>query len=444
MNLTTMRKGILAGLLAAAAVVPASAQMAQDDIVVGMSSTRSATTQPYRVYTANTNTWSSTVPAWAPTFIQSIMFDNAKFISHNARGNLLGANFGNSYTGFEVYNLATDGTANSSSIWSIVTATGGTKGVNGGTAWVGDRGAGISVSPCNSYFAWASSSGKIYVHNYLPGSNPGSGAGASIAGPRVTSNGALSTSGTQATAWLNDWTLIAFNSYGEIVKLDLRNHPVGGSENNTMAGWQPEVMTDWVIANNEVAISSQYASIVYNPAICPNLIFASATLTTFEAHLYVYNYNPVTGAISLAYDLLVPPLPDNSSLEPRQISLDSAGNLYYCCYCNNSKTSGNPNLVAKFTGACDLANWADASLITSFYVDTYSAYNGLDVAATVPTNQLLGDLDGDGHVNTTDLLRLATSWNDGRPFHAYWEGDINRDGRVDIIDVLTLADNWGK
>ena len=57
--------------------------------------------------------------------------------------------------------------------------------------------------------------------NYLPGSNPGSGSGVVIGGPRTTASvGGIAplTSATQGTTWLNDWTLIALNGYGEIVK----------------------------------------------------------------------------------------------------------------------------------------------------------------------------------------------------------------------------------
>ena len=42
--------------------------------------------------------------------MQSMEFDNAGGVSHNPSGNLLAANFGSSYTGFEVHNLATNGT----------------------------------------------------------------------------------------------------------------------------------------------------------------------------------------------------------------------------------------------------------------------------------------------------------------------------------------------
>ena len=56
--------------------IPVQAQMAQDDIVLGLS----AASTTYRVYDASAGTWG--FGPWAfPTFIQSIEFDNAGLIS---------------------------------------------------------------------------------------------------------------------------------------------------------------------------------------------------------------------------------------------------------------------------------------------------------------------------------------------------------------------------
>lgn len=54
---------------------------------------------------------------------------------------------------------------------------------------------------------------------------------------------------------------------------------------------------------------------------------------------------------------------------------------------------------------------------------------------------LVGDLNGDGTVNVTDLSVLASHY--GQTATAA-QGDLNGDGRVTIIDLSLLASNWGK
>jgi len=53
------------------------------------------------------------------------------------------------------------------------------------------------------------------------------------------------------------------------------------------------------------------------------------------------------------------------------------------------------------------------------------------------------DLNGDGVVNTADLLALLAAWGDcpggGEPCPA----DINGDGIVNTVDLLILLGNWG-
>ena len=163
----------------------ACAQMGAGDIVVGKSQGTSSfgTEQTFFAYDASAGTWSNG-PGWSiggsvVEFIQSVEFDNSGGNSHNASGNLLGANFGNSFSGFEIYNFATDGSANAESLWSIVEATGGTKGTDPACAWFSQRGGGVSVSPDNLHLAWANGdtdAGQIYVHDYDAGSAAGSGA----------------------------------------------------------------------------------------------------------------------------------------------------------------------------------------------------------------------------------------------------------------------------
>jgi hypothetical protein len=69
-----------------------------------------------------------------------------------------------------------------------------------------------------------------------------------------------------------------------------------------------------------------------------------------------------------------------------------------------------------------------------------SAYSPLAIVTT----SIVGDIDGDGHVDVVDLLDLAAHWaaRTGDPgFDARY--DLNGDTRVDVSDLLILAANWG-
>lgn len=404
----------------------ALAQFGVGDIVVGLSGAGGNT---FRVYDASENSWSNG-PAWQvneanAAFIQSVEFDNANGLSHNARGNLLGVNFGNSFTGFEVFNFATDGTTNASSVWSIVEATGGIRGQNPPTG-LSIRGGGLSVSPDNTKIAWAANDamtgeggGAIWVHDYSAGTSIGMGVGATMTGPRRTGLGnttggpgtsaALRTGSTQGTTWLNNSTVICFNGFGELITLDVSGQ-APGTEDGTLAGFQPTIMTNWRVANSEVSFTGQTTDIEYNPAVDPNHIYAAVTkVGSFEAELFAYNYSPGTGAISLAKRMVVPGVAasaggDPPIREPREIALGSDGALYYSGF-----TAGTDlNLVMKFPNVTDIDNWAPEN-VAVFFTGGPSNFNGMDVAFSAPAVEaLLGDY------NENDILDAAdyTVWRD--------------------------------
>lgn len=57
---------------------------------------------------------------------------------------------------------------------------------------------------------------------------------------------------------------------------------------------------------------------------------------------------------------------------------------------------------------------------------------------------ILGDLDGDGSVSTSDLLMLLGSWGPcANPCPPFCQGDLNGDCAVSTGDLLTLLGNWG-
>jgi O-glycosyl hydrolase/ankyrin repeat protein len=67
--------------------------------------------------------------------------------------------------------------------------------------------------------------------------------------------------------------------------------------------------------------------------------------------------------------------------------------------------------------------------------------NGLPSAAmAVDFDVMLGDLDGDNHVNFTDLVVLAQNYNQsGRTLS---QGDVNDDGKVDFSDLVVIAQHY--
>ena len=56
-----------------------------------------------------------------------------------------------------------------------------------------------------------------------------------------------------------------------------------------------------------------------------------------------------------------------------------------------------------------------------------------------------GDINRDGHVDTIDLMRLASSWGKRTAEPGFDPAcDLNGDGAVDVVDLLILARNWGE
>ncbi len=436
---------VMATLLIAHTLVgqrQAGAQLGQGDIVLG----RSEASESFRVYDASAGTWSNG-PGWSPTFMQSVEFDNSGSISHNASGNLLAANFGSSYTGFEVQNLATNGTSNSESAWSIVEATGGTIGEQPGD-WLSLRGGGMSISPDNSHLAWSCyDTGEIYVHDYSAGATPGAGSGASLSGPRHTDVGdgngnagtltALKAGGSQGTAWLSDTTVAAFNSFGEIITWDISG-VAAGSEDGTSAGWAPTLAPNWVIANAEVAFDAQFTDIEYNALIDPDHIYSSVTKNgSYEAELFAYDYDAETGSITLNKRMVVPNAPNGEPREPREIALDADGSLYYSGYAG----SGGDNVIMRLPDATDIAAWNAANVAVFYTSGDYTGYNGMDVAASVSDLPpgLYGDYNDDGTIDAADY----TVWRDTLAAGTSLTND-STPGTVDESDYLYWKAHYGE
>ncbi len=61
------------------------------------------------------------------------------------------------------------------------------------------------------------------------------------------------------------------------------------------------------------------------------------------------------------------------------------------------------------------------------------------------TVKMVGDINGDGHVNAADLALVAASWG-RKTGDADFDPacDLNGDGRVSVADLNLMARNWGK
>lgn len=70
-----------------------------------------------------------------------------------------------------------------------------------------------------------------------------------------------------------------------------------------------------------------------------------------------------------------------------------------------------------------------------------AASNSLNVTTLAGTS-VTGDVNGDGHVNLTDLAILFGHW--GSTTATTTTGDVNGDGKVDLTDLAMLFGNWGK
>ncbi len=88
-------------------------------------------------------------------------------------------------------------------------------------------------------------------------------------------------------------------------------------------------------------------------------------------------------------------------------------------------------------------------LAAGSYGDTVSFTNttngtGSTTRTVSLTVKKVGDADGDGGVDVSDLLEVAQTWGllSGAPGFDV-RCDFNGDGRIDVSDVLMLAGNWG-
>jgi T5SS/PEP-CTERM-associated repeat protein len=175
-----------------------------------------------------------------------------------------------------------------------------------------------------------------------------------------------------------------------------------------------------VIVSGDVSIGLNYTS---------TLMLTRGGTITIGGNLtnYDHEFDEVIINIRYADDYLTPAIDAGGtidSFEPEIIL-----HYYY------EPQVGDTFAIAHADGGLDDFSFILPELPAGF--DWEIAQDEHDVALMV-VEALHGDINDDGHVNTTDLLLLLAAWGecDGCP------EDINGDGVVNTTDLLTLLANW--
>ncbi|MBX9737825.1 MAG: DUF11 domain-containing protein [Phycisphaerales bacterium] len=176
----------------------------QDDLAVGLNLGNANTTlQLWRGAPT-----SALIPeAYNAPFIQSVEFDSKNGTKSNAKGNLLGVNFGSSLPGGVIWAFPTQslGAFSGNVIGSFTDSTTFTHGASTSSV-PASRLSGLSVAPDNSKIAVAGfDNGAVYVFDYA---NTGDGQ-ATLSNGRSFNDGNAATLRTVGTTWLDETHFVA-------------------------------------------------------------------------------------------------------------------------------------------------------------------------------------------------------------------------------------------
>ena len=353
--------------------------------------------------------------AWTSrNFIQGVKFDNFGGNPHNVNGNLLGLNTGAAEQSGIIYSFAT---RSAGSFPDDPLPTGELIGNTTGTGGEGltlSRLTGLSVSPNNTRVAvTAFDTGKVIVYDYQAGNTFGSGA--SLSNARETVSAPLTTGNGMGTAWLDNSTVLAFSTTGDLYAVNEAS------------------MTPTLVKNVPVTVFGDETgfntALAYNPDVSPYVYALYASLVSgagfTELHILdpANSYN-VINTVELALN----------DQQGRDLALDANGNLFI------SRRTSQITMIAN--AAANPAGIADNSDVLWYQSDTFSNFNGLDIGFA-PGPGLPGDYNGDGFVDAADY----TVWRNNLGGDASALADGSRDpgngGVINQDDYVFWKNNYG-
>ncbi len=115
--------------------------------------------------------------------------------------------------------------------------------------------------------------------------------------------------------------------------------------------------------------------------------------------------------------------------------------FYLANFLNGSSTivqNWTPLDLSALSGATTLYFNLSSSDVGEFGMNT-PGYFALDNVQIAPTQELVGDANGDGIVNSQDLALVSSSWLQSG---SNLPGDVNHDGIINSQDIALISSNW--
>jgi hypothetical protein len=328
-----------------------------EDIALGLSTNNKDTTAEQVRAGAKVGAWSQ------QAFLQSMEFDNAGGVRHNAAGNLLSLNFGTSGAGGQLYNLSTNGNDPAGVVQLVFAFDGNSYGLSK------TRVTGLSVSPDNQHVAvFGSDSSALVVLAYDAGGYIGEGSGASVTSGWQTTIGTTGIS--QGSTWYDDDTILAYVVEGSVTKLYSIDFD-GGS-------FSAPVERATIEPKNGVGSGGRFAEVEYNPEVAPYVLCSYGHFTSSVVNNTLTIVDPADWSLVKTLDL------STSMGTAREISLAPDLRLYF----SENATASGPHIDALTLDtdgdgdidADDIAALTDNSTTDYYSATVASNFNGLDAA----------------------------------------------------------------